>query len=284
MNFIWRPREGEYMKTTTGFKVRTAIFVALAIAIAALPGPAQAAPLSGTFTTVGTGNVRVGDSWIDWGHSGLVFESTTYPGCDPGPSPGCVINGTTTGDILFTGGTGSFSSLLLDPGTFKDLEDDFAPVNATFSLPDYIGNPDGFSFTATFIPLGTGTPAGCTSVPGAVCTPPGSGFTLTNLADSDGDGTADNVAVAFVIRGTVTDPSGPPSMFEGRYSTQLGMSSAEALAAIAAVGYVESSHSADFQVSIIPTVIPEPATLLTFGAGTALLAAHRRRRAKKTRV
>ena len=29
------------------------------------------------------------------------------------------------------------------------------------------------------------------------------------------------------------------------------------------------------------TAVPEPATLLTFGAGTALLAAHRRRRAKK---
>jgi hypothetical protein len=192
-----------------------------------------------------------------------------------------VINGTTTGDIFFTGGTGSFATLAGDVGTFKDLEDDFAPVGVAFSLPDYIGNPDGFSFTATFIPFGTGTVAGCTDAPGAICTPPGSGFTLTNLADTDGDGTADNVSVAFVIQGTVTDSIGPPSLFEGRYSTQLGVSAAEALAIVASQGFVQSSHSSDFQVSIIPTAIPEPATLLTFGAGTVLLAAHRRRRAKK---
>ena len=42
-------------------------------------------------------------------------------------------------------------------------------------------------------------------------------------------------------------------------------------------GSIETGWSATF----IATAVPEPATMLTFGLGTAVLAAHRRRRAKK---
>jgi len=41
--------------------------------------------------------------------------------------------------------------------------------------------------------------------------------------------------------------------------------------------HIDSSYSASFTAA----AVPEPATLLTFGLGTAALAAHRRRRAKK---
>ena len=42
-------------------------------------------------------------------------------------------------------------------------------------------------------------------------------------------------------------------------------------------GSIETGWTATF----IATAVPEPATMLTFGLGTAVLAAHRRRRAKK---
>jgi hypothetical protein len=246
------------------------------------PVATQAATIgpSGTFTIVGLGNVRVGDSWIDWGHAGPVFESSTYTNCDPGPNPGpCVIDGTTTGDILFTNGSGSFSGLTGTQGTIKDLEDDFAPTNVNFSLANFLvaAADPSLSFTLNFIPLGTGTLAGCSNTPGAVCTPPNSPFTITNLADTDGDGTADNAAVAFVVRGTVTDANGT-STFNGRFSTQIGMSAGEALAIVASGGWVESSHSADFDA--VASAIPEPGTvsLLAGGAFMFLVAGLRRRK------
>ena len=41
--------------------------------------------------------------------------------------------------------------------------------------------------------------------------------------------------------------------------------------------HIDSSYSASYSAN----AVPEPATLLTFGLGTAALAAHRRRRAKR---
>jgi hypothetical protein len=245
------------------------------------PVATQAAPIgpSGTFTIVGLGNVRVGDSWIDWGHSGPVFESNSYTNCDPGPNPGsCVIDGTTTGDILYTNGTGSFSGLVGTTGTVKDLEDDFAPVNTNISVANFLtaaANP-GLSFTLNFVPMGTGSAAGCSTAPGAVCTPPNSPFTITNLADTDGDGIADNASVAFVVRGTVSDASGSTA-FNGRFSTQIGMSAAEAIAIVTGGGWVESSHSADFDA----TAIPEPGTISLLAGGALMLLAARFRRRKR---
>jgi len=246
------------------------------------PVATQAATIgpSGTFTIVGLGNVRVGDSWIDWGHPGPTFESESYTNCDPGPNGGaCVIDGTTTGDILYTAGTGSFSGLTGTMGTVKDLEDDFAPVNTNFSLANFLtaAADPGLSFTLNFIPLGTGSLAGCSNTPGAVCTPPNSPFTITNLADLDGDGTADNASVAFVVRGTVSDATGS-TQFEGRFSTQVGMSAAEAIAIVTGGGWIQSSHSADFEATATP--IPEPGTISLLAGGALMLLAARFRRRK----
>lgn len=257
------------------------VFSFASLLLLTAPVATQAATIgpSGTFTIVGLGNVRVGDSWIDWGHAGPTFESNTYTNCDPGPNGGaCVINGSTTGDILFTGGTGTFSGLAGTQGKVKDLEDDFAPPNTNISVANFLtslANP-GLNFTLTYVPSGTGSLAGCSNTPGSVCTPPNSPFTITNLADIDGDGTADNASVAFVVRGTVSDGTGSTA-FQGRFSTQVGMSAAEAIAIVTSGGWVQSSHSADFDAT---AAVPEPGTVSLLAGGALMLLAARFRRRK----
>jgi hypothetical protein len=243
--------------------VLSATFTLFACTLFLMPADLYAAPF-GTLTIVGTGNVRVGASFIDWGNLGPVFESSTYTNCEPGPNPGaCVLDGTTDGAVFVTGGTGTFAGIAGTAGTLLDLEDDFAPSGTPFSLANFLqlSALPGVVFTATTLPLGSGTPAGCTSNPGDVCTIPGSPFTITNL-------TSTSSSVALTIFGTVDDGSGTPGNFIGAFSTQFDdLSAAGILAAIAANGWVESSHSADFTI----TPIPEPSSAVMFGAGVLLL-------------
>jgi hypothetical protein len=253
------------------------------VGLMAWPAPANAITIAGNIALSSDGGVRVGDSWIDWGHHGAIFESGTYTNCEPGVNPGaCVIDGTTTGDINFDFGLGSFLDLTGTEGNLRDLEDSFAPVNTPMSLHRFLESdlhPE-YDFELTFIPLGSGNLAGClVPTSGSSCTPPGSPFTINNLGGAFG-GPATEAQVAFLVRGLLrltSDPSTVVSMWEGRFSQTLPMDAAEILAEIATNGYIQTSHSGTFEV----TFIPEPATLLTFGTGTALLAAIRRSRRKK---
>ena len=81
------------------------------------------------------------------------------------------------------------------------------------------------------------------------------------------------------ITGSFVDPSlGADTPATGVYTTQVvgqGINDILEIFGPNGAGQFSADYSAQF------TAVPEPATLLTFGAGTALLAAHRRRRAKK---
>jgi hypothetical protein len=184
----------------------------------------------------GLGDVRVGVTgggvnFIDFSQVGNVF-------------------GPTNGDVLFVSGSGDFTTLATTTGTIRDLDSTIAPVNMAFSLSNFItstARPE-LEFTLTFLPLGAGTAAGCNNVAGSVCTPPGSPFTITNLSNTES-------TVSLTMRGTVSDGSGdPPSFFQAQFSTNLDLTSLEALQQIAANGFVQSSHAANW--TIIP--IPEP--------------------------
>jgi len=100
--------------------------------------------------------------------------------------------------------------------------------------------------------------------------------------DEDTQGTT--VVINFL--GRVIDPLGAPgevSTFSAKFdATFVGLTPIEILTIISENGEIFSPYSAQKISTDVPTTeVPEPATMLTFGAGTALLAAHRRRRAKK---
>jgi PEP-CTERM motif len=87
------------------------------------------------------------------------------------------------------------------------------------------------------------------------------------------------------ITGQFVDPTymgGVITQATGLYTAQRSGTTVDAmLDAIVADPTITFQNSYSAQITAIPAAVPEPATLLTFGAGTALLAAHRRRRAKK---
>jgi hypothetical protein len=210
-----------------------------------MPAVAGAVPLTGTFNIAGTGDVRVGPDFIDWGETGNVF-------------------GPTNGDIIFVSGTGDFSVLApVTPGELKDLNAATDPVGTPINETNFIvaTTQPTWQFDLNFITPGAGTLAGCGNTPGAVCTPTGSPFTITN--DLQG---GSNVSLA--LRGTVTNGLGEVSNWVGAFTTQFAdLTSGEILALIATQGFVQNSHSAGFAVSAVPSTVPEPATMLLLGTG-----------------
>ena len=93
-----------------------------------------------------------------------------------------------------------------------------------------------------------------------------------------------DTTVTMNVKGQFVDPTylgGAISPGSGVYTAQRNGGINALLDAINADGFVTNSYSAVFTATPDVNEVPEPATLLTFGAGTALLGAHRRRRAKK---
>lgn len=97
--------------------------------------------------------------------------------------------------------------------------------------------------------------------------------------------TSTGVGIRMDITGQFVDPTymgGVITQATGLYTAQRSGTTVDAmLDAIVADPTITFQNSYSAQITAIPAAVPEPATLLTFGAGTALLAAHRRRRAKK---
>ena len=91
--------------------------------------------------------------------------------------------------------------------------------------------------------------------------------------------------VILGFRGHVIDTNNPGelSTFTAKFDMPFtGLTPQQILAMIIQNGEIFTPFSArKVSVQEVQVQTPEPATLLTFGAGTALLAVHRRRRAKK---
>lgn len=253
-----------------------------------VPAALQAAPV-GTFTTAAQGNVRVGETFIDWGllnpGGSPLFDVDSQAEADAcaNDTAGCPITeGTATyGNVFIDTADGDFapyqaSSLTAPFHMIRDLENSFAPVNANISVEDFLiiqGSP--FDFTLTRIMPGAGSAADCVSnAPGDVCTPPGSPFTITNFQDGGSQ-------VGFEVRGLVTDGTPGTSDFRATFTVTFDNQNAgELLQQIATSGWVQSSHSGDWTVTAGEVPIPEPSTLYLLGGGVLLVMASRFRRRK----
>ena len=233
--------------------MKKALLTAMAVAsLAILPATAQAVPIAGDLNL--SGRVTVDATTIDWLELGGFL---------------------TDNEFIVLDGTGYFNSLDVTPGDALDLNSAIHPVGTPFSLPNFLkfdADP-GLSFELQFI-------AECDP---ATCLFPGTPF---NAYQQTVDGIV-RTTVELAMRGQVTDSDNPgeSAAWIGTWSNAfIGVTIADLQAASGpnGPGEITAPYAADITVTTNVTEVPEPATLLTFGAGTALLAAHRRRRAKKT--
>jgi hypothetical protein len=151
----------------------------------------------------------------------------------------------------------NLNSAVQVPGT------NFTPVQFFETQAPGAGAP-----TLNFV-LSSVTP--CSALGGVTCVTPNSAFGLLQQGNF--------VAVTLVMGGTVFDTATPGmvSTWSGLWTANVPGTIAQLVATITAGGTISNSYSAT-KVTAIPTAIPEPATLLTFGLGSLALARYRRRK------
>jgi hypothetical protein len=253
----------QMMKKMSRFMVMGALMGAFVTISAA---PAAAVTIVGRFNqTFGTVIVSLGE--LDF--------TPVNPGLDGVPTSGSFQvednEGSRTG--VFNLPADPTFDVMPSPGTIGDLSSNPADANYVpvptpggFTRPNYItlAEKPTWQFTLTELVQGQdilGQP---------------SPFLFTQLGP--------NVSVSIVMNGTAVDVgSGDPmSRWTQIVSAQYTNTTVANLIAIVTAGgsLPENTWSGTFEATAIPEV-PEPATLLTFGAGSAILALRRRRAAKK---
>ena len=244
-----------------GATVKTVLLAAIVVFGLGSVAPVAAAPISGSLRIAGT--VVVSATMIDWVPTG-------------GPE----------GSLNTLDGTGYFSNIFnpIDPTDPAYVGDAIDLIGQALPLPNFLNEfeerpldvaseYDDLSFTLTQIIAPTAAPcAGTETAVGTVCSL--GVFTLRQ--------TATGVDISFDVRGNFVDltygDDGTLNKAVGLYTTQLsGATIASVSTTIDGGGSIRTTYSADYTA----TAVPEPATMLTFGLGTAALAAHRRRRAAK---
>ena len=243
----------------TGTKVSR--FLLVAVAVLGVTVSASAAPITGTLNI--TGSVQVNQTTIDWipiaggeGIFNMVFPGTEYFAdiYNPAVNPPYI---------------GSATDLVGQALPLANFLNDFQTPDPTYS---------DLSFTLTDIVDPTAPT--CTGSEGVNQTCSLGSFTLTQ--------TATGVAVSFNVAGFFIDPTEGDfgsNLATGVYTTQLNTPAVDTIAEVRAIllsgNSIQSSYSATY--TVLPTPIPEPATLVTFGTGSFLLAAHKRRKMNKNK-
>jgi hypothetical protein len=273
----------KYLTLTGGFKMKCTLrnsFMALAFsAVLLIPASSQATPISGSLAI--NGDAQVGATFLNFLCDIVVTGST--------PCPSGSGNFLTSGPAALTG---SFVPYANDPGFIKNLNQTVQPLNATFSLSNFltfsptgsVANPD-IALDLTFIYLGTDTPAQCgaaanpNQVPAQVCTPTISalvsptnpqGLSPFNLANTTTGSTA-----SFTVAGNARRIStGELTPFQGNFSATFTSNAGTTdgsyqalLAQFNSGGTVTTPYSATFKANIVP----EPGTTALMIGGLLLL-------------
>jgi hypothetical protein len=220
-----------------------------------LPKPAHAGFISGQLDFSGGAQVTL--TQINW------FSSVTP--CCTGPNL-AAINGSTIAD------GGVTVPNLQPPNTIHETN-----LDTTVQTPGTSFTPVQFfeteapasSPTLNFV-LSSVTP--CSALGGGVtCLSPSSAFGLLQQGAF--------VAVTLVMSGTVFDTATPGmvSTWSGLWTANVPGTIAGISAIIAGGGTISNSYSGT-KITAVPSAVPEPATLLTFGFGSLALARYRRRK------
>lgn len=248
--------------------------------------PASAVPITGVLNIAGS--VAVGITTLDWrpptdlgyGDATTTTPALGYFGGPPlGPTgsvPGGVFPGAPTGlrskDLTLASDAG-YSHVDIGPGgTFV------GSFLNTFLAPGY----GGLFFDLTQVESPAGAPCnGTETTAGTTCSV--TAFTVTVLPGNA-------VSIAMSVLGFFQDSTIADSraFYAGRYTTQVGLTTQQIEdiltknqqdpgCAPGDTGVICGSYSANFNAR----AVPEPATMLTLGAGAALMAYRRRRAAKK---
>jgi hypothetical protein len=229
--------------------VKHTLFSALAVAsLTILPTTAQAVPISGELNLSGR----------------VTVDATTITWLDLGGAGG-------TWDFHVLDGEGGFALWDATYGEALDLDAAAQPVGVPISLPNFLtfsADPT-VTFELTYI-------APCDA---ADCLFPNTPFN----AYEQTIGGVTRTTVELAMSGIVTNALGEQSFWTGTWANAFDRTTIAQLQAAfgeGGPGFITAPYATD--ITVEATAVPEPMTLLTFGAGTAVLAAHRRRRAKKT--
>ncbi|HET9216373.1 MAG TPA: hypothetical protein VFR18_05315 [Terriglobia bacterium] len=251
------------------------LMIALLAGVFALATPSLAIPVSGSLS-IGGSSAEVGATFLNF-----VCNNALTASCPAG-----------YGNFVVSAPvSGSFVPYNGDTGFIRNLSQATAPINQTFSLPNFVifdpaGTvvPPDIALDLTFIFTGVGGQAQCglAPAPGQTCTPAGipglitasnplglSPFTLAN--------TQVGSSATFSVAGTARRIStGEVSTFTGVFTAQFNEFFQEYLGTIASGGTITNSYSATFEATLIP--IPEATSITLLVGGLLLIGGLIRRR------
>jgi hypothetical protein len=255
-------------------KVRSVLLGGLVVGLLGAATPASAALITGSFAVSGSATY---DTLNTTGGAGLDFNITLPPPTTPtGPF------------IQVTVATDYFAGLGMTPfvttGEIKNITNVFPVTDPDYTyapagvaifvsnfLTNFSGGAAGLHFDLTGIPLQPGP--GCPATPSCAEGP----FILTE--------TATGIRIDFDVLGTFVNGADSGEYIGSFGITINGLTLAEAgnrltvTGADIACGANNSTQPCSFTANFNPAAVPEPATMLTFGLGSLVLARMRRRKA-----
>ncbi len=236
---------------------KTSTLTLMCCVAALIPTVARASLIDGSLLHF-SGDVQLGAISTSWN-------------CNQPGDTACTAAPANKGDFAVSASTGSFVEYNGSFGLITDINNAAQPLNALFSLPDFLTfdlNSD-LTIELTFIPLGNDT-VSTTCAGLSHCTPQNNllitpnnpqGLSALNL-DSNLSGTA----LSFGVIGIVHQAGGATAELSGIYTAEfVGLNPQQTLALV--TDGSPTTYSANLSLTLTQTSTPEPASTLLSGIG-----------------